>query len=370
MKGRRVVNGQVTARIAALLAGLLVLTVACSTVPGARSSGPRPGANAEPSGAASVAAASQRTPAQAGGTAGLLTPAGARSGLPWNSGIFAVDRVAGAASYQQAQSTADRGRGRASDVEQAAQWNDDWTALTGMEVLTFMNPDLTAAVGLPPFPPSGSWQEAASGAYDSYYRQIGRRIAQLRPSTPTILRLAWEFNLRDPAWKADRYFVAGWRQAVTNIRAGAGSHASSIYFSWCVSRLDPGAGYDPRLLWPGDAYVNFVEVDVYDIPPSTAGRFPGGQVLDTLARFAVTHGKKIAIEEWGLHHTSSGKGGGDNPRFVDDMFGWIRSHTSMLVYESYFQDDAPDNVNSALFSPTKNANPASRAAYLKQIRAG
>jgi hypothetical protein len=301
------------------------------------------------------------------GTAGLLEPVGSRSGLSWNSGIFPLDRGPGSASYSTALQLAEKGRGRKSDIEQAAQWNDNWDALTSMQLLTFMDPNITASVSLPPFPASGSWKAAAAGDYDGYYLQMGKAIAKLRPNKPTILRLAWEFNLKDPVWKATSSFVAGWRRAVTEIRAGAGDATKSIYFSWCLSGLDEGAGYPPLDLYPGDQYVNFVGVDVYDTPPTTATSFPAGQILDSITAFAVGHGKKIAIEEWGLHHINNGYDGGDDPTFINDMFAWIKSHKSVLLYEQYFQDDAPDNVNSSLFSPVKNANPASSAAYLADL---
>jgi hypothetical protein len=302
------------------------------------------------------------------GTAGLLEPVGSRSGLSWNSGIFPVDRGPGAASYAEKLSIAEKGRGRKSDIEQAAQWNDDWAVLTSMPLLKFLDPNITASVSLPPFPASGSWKAAAAGDYDAYYLQMGKSIAKQRPSKPTILRLAWEFNLKDPVWKATSSFVAGWQRAVTEIRKGAGAGTASIYFSWCLSGLDEGAGYNPFVLYPGDKYVNFVGVDLYDTPPTTATSFPAGQILDAVTAFAKGHGKKIAIEEWGLHHINNGYDGGDNPTFINDMFAWIKSHKSVLLYEQYFQDDALDNVNSSLFSPDKNANPASRAAYLADLK--
>lgn len=302
------------------------------------------------------------------GTAGLLSPPGARSGLTWNSGIFPVDRVGSAASYASALSQAERGRGRLSDVEQAGQWNDNWPALTSMEVLAFMDPNIVASVDLPPFPASGSWKDAAAGAYDLYYRRMGQRISQLRTKAPTILRLAWEFNISGPPYGATASFTAGWRRAVTQIRVGAGDAGSSIYFSWCLAgRLPTDSSGPLTAFWPGDQYVNFVGIDEYDTPATTANSFPFGETLDAVAAFAAKHNKKMAIEEWGLHHTNSGDGGGDNPLFIRAMFQWIKSHTSILLYEQYFQDDAADNVNSSLFSPDKDANPRSRAAYLAEI---
>ncbi len=302
------------------------------------------------------------------GTAGLLSPPGARSGLSWNSGIFPVDRVGSAASYASALSQAERARGRLSDIEQAGQWNDNWQALTSMGVLEFMDPKIVASVDLPPFPASGSWKEAAAGSYDLYYRRMGQRIAQLRTQAPTILRLAWELNISGSPYGATGSFAAGWRRAVTQIRLGAGAASSSIYFSWCLAGLLPSDGSSPlTAFWPGDEYVNLVGIDEYDMPATTADSFPIGQTLDAVAAFAAKHNKKMAIEEWGLHHTNQGGDGGDNPIFIRDMFGWIKTHTSILLYEQYFQDDAPDNVNSSLFSPDKNANPLSRAAYLAEI---
>jgi hypothetical protein len=299
----------------------------------------------------------------------LLKPVGARSGLPWNSGIFPIGRVPGAPSYAGALKASSTARGRRSDIEQAAQWNDDWLALTGMQVLTFMNPAIVASVGLPPFPPGGTWAAAAGGTYDRYYREIGARIAALRTGATTDIRFAWEFNIIEAQWHATDAFVAGWRRAVSEIRAGAGRRADTISFSWCLSDLNTTAGYQPLTqLWPGDAYVDIVGLDVYDMPATTNTAFPAGRELDTLSGFAADHGKAFAIEEWGLHHTGVPGEGGDDPTFIHDMFRWIKQHRTGLLYEQYFQDDLPGNVRSSLFSATgARLNPRSRAAYLAEI---
>lgn len=62
--------------------------------------------------------------------------------------------------------------------------------------------------------------------------------------------------------------------------------------------------------------------------------------------------------------------GGDNPWFIHRMFKWIRDNREWIAYESYFQDDAPNNVDNSLFSEFRNRNPLGKAAYIAEMQAG
>jgi hypothetical protein len=325
----------------------------------------------------------------------LLGPVGARSGLSWNSCMFPIKRKGAACSYAAAMNGVESSRGRFCDIEQAAQWHGNWNDVKDLLILSFMNPSLTSVVNTPPFPGGpeasvqGSWAEAASGAYDDYYRQMGVNAANFanRAGQKVILRFAWEFNGcwnhwtagKDCTgeWKADStQFKTAWQRAYAHIKAGAGATANRVLVSWSLSGTDSSAGYDYKELYPGDASVDLVGIDVYDSPGSrslasfnSAGH--AGFILDEVLAFADSRGKPFAIEQWGGHHALTGHqaavNGDDNPFFIDSMFGWIRAHKSKLVYEQYFQDDDGD-VNNALFSPLENSNPAMRAAYLSQMQ--
>lgn len=326
----------------------------------------------------------------------LLGSVGGRSGLAWNSCMFPLNRTGSASSYAAALSTVESGRGRFCDIEQAAQWHYNWNDVKDLFVLSFMNPNLTSVVDAPPFPGGdgatvqGSWAQAASGAYDAYYREMGANAANYanRKGQEVVLRLAWEFNGCWYHWTAGKdcngnvkatntQFKTGWQRAYTNIKAGAGAAANRVLITWSLAGTDTSAGYNFQDLYPGDGYVDIVGVDVYDSPGSLTltsfnSQYHVGYILNETFAFADVHNKPFAIEEWGGHHSLWGGqenvNGDDNAAFINFMFDWIRAHKNDIVYEQYFQDDADGNVNNSLFSPSENSNPKMRAAYLSQMQ--
>lgn len=306
---------------------------------------------------------------------------GKRSGLGWNSGIWGMYRSGSVQSYNSALSYAEDRRGRRADVNMSAQYATNWKDLTGMQILDFLNgtSSATSIVMLPPWPDSGgSWSAAASGAYDSYYRQIGAQVAAIRPNAKTVLRFAWEANGDWYPWSivnrggGASNFVNGWRHAVNNMRAGAGSKASNIVIDYSLSNLDDKGQGDPlSATYPGDKWVDVIGIDAYDDWQVTRNGSTPAKValLNRAYNFAVAHGKWVSVDEWGLHHTNSGHAeGGDNPAYISAMYNWIKTHRSRVAWETYFQDDAMNNVNSALFSPRVNNNPASSQAYRARLR--
>jgi hypothetical protein len=114
-------------------------------------------------------------------------------------------------------------------------------------------------------------------------------------------------------------------------------------FDWCLSA---GPHYKHvALAYPGDKYVDYVGMDVYDWnrrgqPSSFQARWKAirkqGTGLDWLASFADRHHKKLSVPEWALVHDSFDKkhSGGDDQKFIDHMHDWFASHN--LGYENYF----------------------------------
>ena len=192
---------------------------------------------------------------------------------------------------------------------------------------------------------------AASGYFNQHYTQMAKSLVAAGLGH-SVLRLGWEFNggwfrwgitaHNKPAEYASRarQFAKAWRQAVTAIRHVKGAHFT---FDWCLSA---GPHYEhPALAYPGDKYVDYVGMDVYDWNRAGhAGTFKArwdairhqGTGLDWLAKFANAHGKLISIPEWALVHDTFDKkhSGGDDKAFIDHMHAWFSSHR--LGYENYF----------------------------------
>ena len=80
-------------------------------------------------------------------------------------------------------------------------------------------------------------------------------------------------------------------------------------------------GNSPQAYYPGDAYVDVVGDDLYDI------RGHGATWAAAEAMYRAHPAKPFAFPEWGLW-------GLDDPRFVRDMANWVRTHrrTEFIAY--------------------------------------
>jgi hypothetical protein len=96
------------------------------------------------------------------------------------------------------------------------------------------------------------------------------------------------------------------------------------------------------MYYPGDAYVDVVGDDLYDIK----GHGATWAAAENLYR--AHPGKSFAFPEWGLW-------GFDDPQFVRDMAKWLRSHPR-LEFAAYYSG-RPGSVFDLA------SKPASRAAY-------
>jgi len=163
-----------------------------------------------------------------------------------------------------------------------------------------------------------------------------------------ILRLGWEFGGGWNLWAVKTLtdaanYAAYWRQMVTTMRA----IAPSLKFDW-----NPVCGsqpVDPEAAYPGDAYVDYIGVDVYDQSWITNYSDPVARWSDFLTTqwgltchrdFAAAHGKLMAFPEWALALRTDGHGGGDDPYFIQRMYNWIAQNN--VGYHAYFEYDASD----------------------------
>ena len=75
-------------------------------------------------------------------------------------------------------------------------------------------------------------------------------------------------------------------------------------FNWYVSDIPEGG--NPYDAYPGDDYVDFVGMDIYDLDPpsldeaSWEARCNGVAGICKLMEFARAHGKRVAVGEWGV----------------------------------------------------------------------
>jgi len=177
---------------------------------------------------------------------------------------------------------------------------------------------------------SYTFAEGATGAYNIYFQQLAQILVSYGQGS-SIIRLAWEFNGNWFPWSVNssnvNSFISYWQQIVDTMR----SVNSSFKFLWNPTR---GVMYfPPDQAYPGDAYVDVIGLDVYDISTITnvtqrwEYMLNESYGLNWLANFSSQRGKPISLPEWGLWPVVSyNPGGGDNPYFIMQMAEWISNN--------------------------------------------
>ncbi|HTY71419.1 MAG TPA: glycosyl hydrolase [Actinomycetes bacterium] len=234
------------------------------------------------------------------------------------------------------------------DIQVPAWWAQTWASSPYRDRMLITVPML----------PNLTWTTMSAGAqgqYDVYFRHTALNLVAAGLGNAWI-RIGPELNGTWFRWSAQpdplayqEYF----RHIVDAMRSVPGQ---SFRFDWNVA-VGGDLHMDATLAYPGDAYVDAIGEDVYDMkwndPHSTPeSRWdhlvdptgPTAQGLEFWARFAAQHDKPLSYGEWGLVGPGSpmakGGGGGDDPAFIDHMHQWFGTHTT--AFEVYFNRNPPD----------------------------
>lgn len=242
---------------------------------------------------------------------------------------------------------------------------NSWVGMTGATWLmaAYADQPITLELSVPMLPddvrPDGSpWslEECATGAYDRHWTDLGRNLVANRLPA-TVVRPGWEFNGSWYRWSAANGKAAAFRgcfqRLVSAMRAVPGGRFT---FDWSPN-LGP-SNMPAELAYPGDAYVDVIGPDVYDLSwtwyPTPVGTSlsqaresawswiaRGDHGLSFWSAFAAGHQKPLEIPEWGVTARSDGHGGGDNPFFVDKMMTFILDPANNVRASDYFNVDTP-----------------------------
>jgi hypothetical protein len=201
----------------------------------------------------------------------------------------------------------------------------------------------------------GSLASGAAGRYNTHFRLLAQRLVSGGQAKAT-LRLGHEFNGTWFKWTINvpggaRHYAAYWRQIVRTMRSVRGAR---FKFDWAPNAGSSYVGGGGRQLsaasaYPGDAYVDYIGLDVFD--QSWASNTSAASErwkhlvrqkdgLNWHSRFAKAHNKPMTFPEWGLVERRDGRGGGDNPYFVERMYKWIQTHP--VAYHLYFESRDPN----------------------------
>ncbi|RYZ43103.1 MAG: beta-mannanase [Myxococcaceae bacterium] len=205
----------------------------------------------------------------------------------------------------------------------------------------------------------GNLASCAAGAYDQRFKNLASNLVAYELQG-TILRLGWEFSGNWMPWYSGNgqqaNFAGCFRRIVTAMRTQQPN--AGFEFDWNpnydISAADLAATY------PGDAYVDYIGLDMYDqgwngsypIPAGCTGscaltRWQSiwnsqfGPALTKFKNFAQSHGKRLSVPEWGVNDGAT-MGGGDDTYYVQQMLAFIFNPANNVGYHSYFDIQASD----------------------------
>lgn len=190
----------------------------------------------------------------------------------------------------------------------------------------------------------GTMPSGASGAYDAHFTKLAALLVAYGQGDAT-LRLGWEFNGGWYPWSAQpdpAAFVAYWRRVVDAMRAVPGA---DFQFDWTT--VLGTTQFPLEHAYPGDDYVDVVSTDLYDQSWYTEDwgdpvrrwqrMLDQTHGLNWMKAFADAHGKPMGFPEWGLSQRTDGRGGGDNPYFIERMYEWFTANN--IAYQVYHDAD-------------------------------
>lgn len=236
-------------------------------------------------------------------------------------------------------------------------------------------------VGLLPGSPAGcTLAQGATGAYNAHFQALAQNLVSRGLADSTIIRLGHEFNGGWYTWKvasqADALnYAAYWRQVVGTMRAVPG--AANLQFVWNGSN-STWTSYSVADAYPGDAYVDYVGVDIYDQSwAANTYPYPAGATAVQMAtarqnawaanistannglavwkNIAVAHGKPLTIPEWGVCQRTDGHGGLDDPYFIQQMYNFIQDPANQVAFHVYFDASPGDGAHQLTQLPGGSA---------------
>ncbi|QHW33743.1 hypothetical protein GZH47_25045 [Paenibacillus rhizovicinus] len=292
---------------------------------------------------------------------------GNRSGLPWKSGVYRT-------TNDQANWTAiqnfETWRGRLADITTNFPYRYSWDIMTvnGAFFNGWQNAPWTPTYAVPMFPENigATFSACAAGSYNSNWTTFANNLVS-HGQGGAIIRLGWEFNGNWFAHSVTNANMTDWkacfRQVATTIKAAA----PNVKIDWNVTRgdgLKAAGNADPALVYPGDDVVDYIGVDSYDQwPPAfndatwISSHIGGTYGLQHWIDFAVAHGKKFSVPEWGLYHGAAPNFGNDNPFYIEKMWSFFNSLGSTLAYEAYYDEDVLTLGNLSYGNNNPNSAP-------------
>ncbi|MER5252940.1 hypothetical protein [Streptomyces sp. NPDC002855] len=191
---------------------------------------------------------------------------------------------------------------------------------------------------------TGTLTAGNNGAYDAQYTQMGEMI-RANGLCGSVIRLGYEPN--NPGigpWNGTQN-AAGYKSMYQRAHGLLKAKCPTLRFDYNCAVGPSGQASSFDALYPGNAYVDIVGLNIYDVwwqhPGVTAAQRWANTLTTSMGvndfkAFAASKGKPYSFPEWGLYAPGDDyEGGGDNPYFIDRM----AELTAGSEYHAYFDLD-------------------------------
>lgn len=196
----------------------------------------------------------------------------------------------------------------------------------------------------------GDFTGVVNGDYDVHFQKAADALIS-SGHADAIVRIGWEPNNANiGSWEATSNpsgYINAFQHVVTLFRNTSGQ---DFTFELSSAIGPSGSITDFSDYYPGDAYVDYIGMNFYDVWWGASGEGATAEErwdhirttnmgMDDHIAFVNTRGKENICSEWGLYEDNGDNfnGGGDNPYFITQMADYFRSES--LYYQCYFDWD-------------------------------
>ncbi|MGD9895021.1 MAG: hypothetical protein AB7I59_01555 [Geminicoccaceae bacterium] len=234
-------------------------------------------------------------------------------------------------------------------IEWKAGWAGMYAYAGGVmpRTLRAKSPNVSFGHGL--FPQGGDLAACAAGDYDDEQRTVAGRLAANGVGDAEI-RLGWEASGDWFPWTAVGRPPEQWKACFTHVAKAMKAAAPRLRIGWFMAKK---GRIDVRSIYPDGAPITNIGISHYDDGQERFGdetSLGGPWGLRAWLAFARGKGRRLAIGEWGVGRR------GDNPAYIQAMYGFLREAGDAIAYEAYF------NTGKYQLYPVAG-NPRSSALY-------
>lgn len=216
---------------------------------------------------------------------------------------------------------------------------DLWSLQPGFEWGSWTGP---MSVSIDPGANWPGWSSAAAGGHDTFFRQVGQKLKQLRSGKgTTYISPFYEFNGDWMKWSVTRSpqgytdFKNAWAR-ISNILRQEFPEGKLVLVPACSRDV-------PAEMMPAASTYDLGGGTIYNEWPFEANGATAMQRLEVCRARAEAAGKPFGITEWsnaGQPRAQSSGGGGEAPAFISAMHSWMSQHAGtgpgQLVFETHF----------------------------------